>query len=67
MNGKLEMMKGRLVNLIEKWLVEESESDLPCYIGDNAALFMAMAAMSVLAGMTDMEEYLREGNMIAED
>lgn len=67
MDGKLEMMKLRLAELIEEWLADEAERDMPCYLGDNTAIIMASAAMSVLAGMTDLEQYLREGNMIAEE
>lgn len=63
---KLQMS---LNDIMRGWLQGEfGDIALPCLVGDNVAVYMADAALSVLVGIADTQAYLvSEGMMVDED
>ncbi len=67
MNGKLAIMQERLAVVIETWInAEADDGNFPVYVGEGLHHIMAKAAMAVIEGMADAEEYLRDGGMLNE-
>ncbi len=57
-----------LNDLMRGWLQGEfGDIALPCLVGDNVAVYMADAALSVLVGIADTQEYLTGEGMLNED
>lgn len=60
---KEEGLKVSLTNAIQDWLYQDS-TDIPCWVGDSIAEIMATAALAVLRGMNDAQDYLRAQDML---
>lgn len=57
-------MKLRLKEVIETWIIAESEDgDFPI-AGDELAYIMAEAAIAVLHGIVDAQEFMRNEDML---
>jgi hypothetical protein len=51
---------------METWLSSSPfQANPDCYIGENGASHMAEAALAVLMGMVDLEEFLKNEKMLA--
>jgi len=62
----IESLKAQLTKVMSDWIDSSCETpeweSINCYVGDETALCMANAAISVLDGIVDAAEYLkREG------
>lgn len=56
--------KTELQQVIQTW-IEETEIKLP-YMGDNISEIMANAALQVLLGIADTQEYLESEEMLVD-
>jgi hypothetical protein len=65
-----EKLKPGLNQVIQDWMdgICETEewSSLSIWVGDNLAALMSSSALSVLAGIVDVQNYLRREKMLDE-
>lgn len=66
-NKVLAELTVSLTKAIDQWLDEECQNDdwekLDSFVGQDLCRQMATAAMAVLAGVVDVQEYMRENNV----
>jgi hypothetical protein len=59
-----ESLKVSLTETIDTWLEEVSGEHTMPYQGDNLAEIMASAALAVIRGMVDAEEYMQQNGIM---
>lgn len=67
MNRKLEdRLKTSLTKEIDAWLERNGENGELPYLGENTAEIMAQAALAVLRGLADAQEYMEASDLLRE-
>lgn len=63
--AKIDEARVSLTAAIEKWFDNDPELDL--WYGANTSQIMATAAMAVLEGMSDAQQYMAENDILSEN